>query len=196
MLRSWFLPALAAGLIIPAIARADDPVPPKSSLDRLEAAVKKLDEKVTTAQNDIISLSEKLRKLEAKSASANDLIDVSSAIADLRKDIERLRQDLVRTSAKPAPNGYQQMPGYPTIPGTQTGPTESLRVANGTLRLINEFAFPQEVVVNGQTVPLDPGQTADVNVPAGVFSFQVLSKDLTPRIRQLAAGTVYTVRIR
>lgn len=196
MLRSWFLPALAAGLIIPAIARADDPVPPKTPQERLEAAVKKLDEKVTKVENDIVSLNEKLRGLEKRSASANDLIDMTSAIADLRKDIDKLRQDLVRTSAKPAPNGYGQVPGYQPMPGTQPGPSESLRVANGTLRLINEFAFPQEVVLNGQTFPLEPGQTADITMPAGVFSFQVLSKDLSPRTRQLAAGTVYTVRIR
>ena len=54
--------------------------------------------------------------------------------------------------------------------------------------------FVLEVSPTSQT--LEAGQTADVTMPAGTFSFQVLSKDLSPRIRQLAAGTVYTVRIR
>jgi hypothetical protein len=183
MLRSWLLPAVVAGLFIPSIVRADDPVA-KTPQERMEASLKQLDEKLTRVLNEIATLDGKVRNLESKTASATDLVEMSGAIADLRRDVDKLRKDLVRSSAKPAPNGYQPMPN------------EANRLAGGTLRLINEFAFPQEVIVNGQSVPLDAGQSADISLPAGDFSFQVLSKDALPRTRKLAAGTVYTVRIR
>ncbi len=183
MLARWYLPALFAGILIPAAARADDPMP-KTAQEKLDASIKQLDQKLTQVQNDIAGLDGRIRRLESNSASANELIETNKSIADLRKAIDSLRSDLVRTSAKPTP-GHESMPPY-----------QANRLATGSLHVTNEFAFPQDVLVNGINYTVEPGQAIQVALPAGPFSFQVLSKDALPRTRELAGGTVYTVRIR
>ena len=81
MLRSRFVPVLCASLIIPALAAADDPKTPQ---EKLEAQVKQLEQKVTTAQNDIASLKEKIKSLEKTSVTFGMLNEMNDKIDALR----------------------------------------------------------------------------------------------------------------
>lgn len=182
MLRSLYMPALLAGILIPAAARADDPMP-KTPQEKLEASIKQLDQKLTQVQNDIATLDGRIRRLESSSGSTNGLTETNKAIADLRASIDALRDEMrtsQRSTSQYAPQNNQ-----------------AYRLATtGTLRVINEFVLPQDISVNGMTYQVEPGQVAQFTLPAGTFSFQVLSRDALPRSRELTGGTVYTVRIR
>jgi hypothetical protein len=174
MLRSWILPALLAGLLVPAFAAADDPKTPQE----------KLDEKLTNILNQLASVNQKLEAIEKKVAQRSDLTDTTLMLSDLREEINKLRRE-TRSAQKPATE-FGKMPG--------AGRGDSFRAASGTFRIINDFGEVAFVEVNGVGYTVSPGMT-EIPVPAGTFAYQVFGHDAAPQSRTVEAGKVREIRI-
>jgi hypothetical protein len=76
------------------------------------------------------------------------------------------------------------------------GSRESQRPPLGTFRIINRLPRSEVVRVNGhEEYTLAPGDTVDVPLPPGQFSYQVLGIDPAPRTSTIVAGKVSSATI-
>ncbi len=181
MLRSRFLAAVLAGLLVPAFTFADDPKTPQ---EKLEAQQKQLDEKLTKLLNEIASVKEKIQAIE-KTVTRYDLSETNYMIVELGQQVDKLQREL-RTAQK-SPSDYAKMP-----PG---GKSESKKIGAGTLRLINEYSVQQQVMVNGSAYFVNPGDTIHVSVPAGKFTYQIVGHHDARQTRSVDANRVFETRM-
>src|SRR5262249_46532201 len=64
----------------------------------------------------------------------------------------------------------------------------------GVVRLVNNYNQPEVIRVNGVGYAVDPGQSVDVTVPAGTFTYEVVNiKDRVSRV--VEPGQIFTIRV-
>jgi hypothetical protein len=189
MLRSWFICAAILTGFSAASAPADDP---KTPAEKAEEFQRQATQKLTLIQNDIAGVKSRLDALESNRAATSDAIDVNYKLDDLRNELRRLRADL-NLAGKQSTSEFSRMPNLPGEPTPKR--SESLRLGSGTVRLITEFPFTQELLVNGIPHLLAPGESRDVPVTAGTFTYEGLSTDYLRRVSTVPAGMVKPIRI-
>jgi TolA-binding protein len=164
--------------LLTALALAATPASPAAGppLSPTRAGAGELDEKKSA---DLASLEAELKRLRADTAesfrSAQKTIDeLKKEVARLRKEVEELRKrrpPSTRISRSPAAGG------------------------SATIRLVNSYADPVTVVVNGTAYRLEPGETRLLRDRApGRFTYEV------PGVREavdreLRAGETFTIHV-
>jgi outer membrane murein-binding lipoprotein Lpp len=122
----------------------------------------------------------------------NKSIDkMATAVRQLQDDVETLKfrvkqlEDEVKT--------LRQLANAPS----STSKRESFDTAArmGRVRLSNEYLEEMAVVVNGVSYRLLPGQTRTIQVPPGIFTYQVLQLQRTPQERAIEPGEEKPIRI-
>ena len=184
MSRSWILAAVAAMLVSGSQALAVEPADDlKNISNKQDAIIKKLDD----LMNKVISIDNHVLGLEKANT------DNEREVRDLRRQLETLRNEMsaLRTQlntpgstsmSSPLNNGAAAAP--PTVPPNMS-----------VLQLHNDFPATMQVIVNGQTVPVQPNQTVNVVVTPGTFTFRVVGVDTAERQRTVPLGKVYQARI-
>ena len=87
----------------------------------------------------------------------------------------------------------RQLPSLP--PSISKRETFDLSPRMGRVRLTNEFLEEMSVVVNGVSYRLLPGQTRTIQVPPGLFTYQVLQLQRTIQERMIEPGEEKPIRI-
>jgi hypothetical protein len=103
-------------------------------------------------------------------------------------DRERARRD--RDFASVA---RTQQPGEPRVAGSRD-PDAPVPPRTGTVRLVNAYTQAMLIRVNGRNYQLDPGQTLDVALAPGSFTYEVVGVRGAVS-RPLEPGQTYTVRV-
>jgi len=195
MTRHWkllgYLAILTAALATaPEIIRAADPektkTPPPAAgkdLERIDKALQKMGSEIA---RDIEGLKLQVDQLRKDLDALRKTEPRVSNYGPAGKDIDELRKqlDLVQQTLN-AIRGQ--------LPTTST----SLRPAAGTsrIRLVNDYPFTNEFVVNGGRYILEPGMTRELSLSAGTFSYRVPTVGITDQDRVLGANEVYTIRV-
>lgn len=165
------IPALFAAAALAAPAAGQTPEDLKKSIDRLEKAVRDLQDAKDGLRTD------ELRKTASTLDAKLDLIDKD--IQDIKKDIRELKRKA---------NG-----------GTTTALRPEYDSATyrgqGRVRFINEFPEEMSVVVNNRSYRLLPGQERLFPVTPGEFTYQVLQLQRDAQVRRIAADETKTIRI-
>lgn len=192
MLRS--LVAITAVALIATPIFAADPAPPtlESLAKKIDDLAKTIDElsKTTTALKNRVDVSDAAR------LSISETTALTQQMSDLRSEISRLRSDLEshRTRESRSSPLNSGRPDGRTIPPTATDPAEILRPPmKAFVRVTNQFVTAQRVVVNGDTIVVRGGETLDISVDAGTFTFQAVDlpgNDGMPRTREVPAGKI------
>ena len=145
-----------------------------------------LERSITKTKNDMASFDERLNRLQRDAVTNDDLCGIRNQIAQLQRDLDGLRGQAgtVRESLKPAP-------------GTGSQPSTSRSVAPmGAFQITSEYAFPAEVLVNGQRHLVMPGEFLSFPLPESQpFTYQVIGRDPAPRIKNLTPGKPFAVRL-
>jgi len=124
------------------------------------------------------------KKLEAVEKSLTDYkLSNATAVRQLQADVEALKEDvkyLRQIIANPSTTSKRESFDTPRM---------------GRVKLMNEFVEEMSVVVNGTSYRLLPGQTRTINVPPGMFTYQVLQLQRTVQERPIAADEEKPIRI-
>ena len=80
------------------------------------------------------------------------------------------------------------------LPATSTSQRPA-GATTGRIRLVNDFSFTTEVVVNGAGYLIEPGMTRELTLPAGSFVYRVPSAGIVDQNRTLASGQTYTISV-
>lgn len=107
--------------------------------------------------------------------------DLEKSVSELEKRVKKLEDGVTE---KKSTSAASPVPNTPI-----TG-------AKGTLKLVNEYATPVSLIVNGTSYPLDPQQTKEVEIPAGSFSYELLGTTDAKRSSTIKEGETVTLRIR
>jgi hypothetical protein len=173
------LKAVLAGLFAATPALASNVSGPASEADKLTQINQQLI-KMTAALTDIKKAVDGL-KAESNLGTQNVLSqmkDLNELINLLRADVQGLRTHLPESS---------RISGFP--PSSDTGPRPPL----SHVEMVNTYAQPVSIVVNGRSYQLAPGERrlSDA-IPAGSFTYEVLGVT-PPVIRTVAADKTFTV---
>ncbi len=144
--------------------------------------------------NDINRTVEKLdsaiRKLQNVERSLTDYkLSNATAVRQLQEDVEALKsrvrqlEEEVRILRGSAPPTISKRESYDTA------------ARMGRVRLSNEYLEEMSVVVNGVAYRLLPGQTRTIQVPPGLFTYQVLQLQRTIQERMIEPGEEKPIRI-
>jgi hypothetical protein len=187
MLRSCLICAGILALVLPS-ARGEEGVP---TLKTLEQQQKDLLTKLNLIQNDIASLKERLDRMESNKSTLLDSYDVKLKLEELHADILKLHNEL--NASRRSTSAFNPMPQLPNEPPAKR--SESLKLSSGTVRLTNDFLTTQHVIVNGLNYSIVPGETRDIPVQAGDFTYQIWGLDVAPRVSSVPAGMLKAIRI-
>ena len=161
--------ALFGVVLLSSQAAADPKDDVTKTVEKLEAAVKKLQD-VERSLTDY------------KSANAAAIRQIQDDIDGLKIRIRQIEDDVrvLRQSS-----------------GTQGSISrrEAYDLGMGRVRLSNEYLEEMSVVLNGATYRLLPGQTRTIQVPAGLFTYQVLNLQPTLQQRTIEPGEEKPIRI-
>jgi hypothetical protein len=155
-----------------------------------------------------------LKKALEKSleALAKDVGDVKTNL-DLikegaRKDIDKLSKDVGAPVVTPVPNGKEiedlkkrldQIEVSLKAIREQLAATRvaAFPPAEGRIELTNDYPQAMEFVINGKSYTVRPGETREVKLPAGKFSFQIpaIPGYQTPQTRTLGTEKPHVLRI-
>jgi hypothetical protein len=209
MLRSVVLAAVVLAAGAP-LAYGDDPKPPATSLERIEALLKDLSPKITALQADVAALKQQTGRLDSTQSVLIESWELRNQVESLQAEVARLKEQLAASrravppstsNVGPPAGGYQQMPDASqsfkmTDPARMPPPSTSLKASLGTFRIVNALPRQEVVRVNGrEEYVLESGDVVDVPLPPGPFTFQVLGIDLAPRTMTSVAGKVAAATI-
>jgi len=119
---------------------------------------------------------------------ANDARTIA-AVRQLQDDVELLKarvrqlEDEVKLLRQASPSSTSKRESFDTA------------ARMGRVRLSNEFLEEMSVVVNGVSYRLLPGQTRTIQVPPGIFTYQVLQLQRTIQERAIEPGEEKPIRI-
>jgi hypothetical protein len=103
------------------------------------------------------------------------LDEISKAInrvGKLEQDFVRMRSDARLSPLEPDRRVSAALPMAPDSPPPPVTPTRPMGM--GTIRLVNTYVMPVNVVVDGRPVMLSPGQSMNMDRPAGNFTYEVV----------------------
>ena len=187
MMRSWLVCCAALALVVP-MAQGEEGVP---TLKTLAQQQKDILTKLNQVQNDMASLKDRLDRLETAKSNSIDSIDLKTKFDDLRAEVQRLRYDL--NANRSSTSDYQQMPPVEGEPLPKR--SESWRLSYGMVQIKNDYPTVQSIYVNDRLYTLAPGQTQDVPVPPGRFTYQLADAEMSARISSVALGRTKRISI-
>ena len=217
MSRTLVLAAVVLAATAP-LARGDDPKPPATPLERIEALQKEMNQKLTALQAEVAALKAQVARVDTTQNVLIDTWEMRNQIEGLQAEVTRLREQLAAakrstppsvapvppsvSNTGPATGGFDRMPdavrnsNKMTDPTRMAPPSTSLKPALGTFRIINNLARTMVVRVNGnKDYVIEPGDATDVPVSPGNFSYQVMGIDPAPRTMSAVAGKVAAITI-
>jgi hypothetical protein len=186
MLRCWLVCGAALAIAIPSV-RGEEGVP---TLNSLEKTQKDILQKLNQIQNDIASLKDRMDRIESSKSSATDSYDIRLKLEELHADLLRVRSFL---NGRISTSGFQSMPQ----PGDEPAPkqTESRRMTAGKVEIRNDSFSIQRVIVNDLSYAIAPGETRDIFVAPGEFTYWVQDVESAPRTSYVPAGMKKPIRI-
>jgi chromosome condensin MukBEF ATPase and DNA-binding subunit MukB len=177
MLRHWQLlglHALLAALLAtaPALADTDTQKDNGDTLKSIDSQLKQLNQTLA-ALNDIKKELADFRRDTNVTVqkSREDIAELQRKTANLEREVEELRNRLsasTRIALAPPPTTM------------------------GRVRLLNTFNAPMTIVVNDRAYRLDPNREQTIDVPVGVFTYEVLGVQ-PPVTRTLDANKIFTI---
>lgn len=158
----------AALFAIPAKAQSNGDM--NKTVEKLETAVRKLQDVERSLTEYKLSNATAVRQLQ------DDVDALKSRVRQLEDEIRMLRLGN-------APPSISKREAYDTT------------ARMGRVRLSNEYLEEMSVVVNGVSYRLMPGQTRTIQVPPGIFTYQVLQLQRTIQERPIEPGEEKPIRI-
>lgn len=113
--------------------------------------------------------------------SVKDIKDQAGQIKDLKDQIAKLQQDLDALKNKPTDQFVTR--NYPLAPS-----------GLGKVQMVNTYFEPQTILVNGRAIRVDPGETRTLELPAGIFTYEVLNVK-GQQTRTLSANSLFTITV-
>ena len=163
--------AVVGAALLAAPTNAEDPKDMGKAVEKLDAAVKKLEEVEKTLSGN-------------KNANEATLVHVLDEMKTLKASITQLEADvkMLRQNA--------------STPSTSNRITTDTAPKMGQLKLVNDYIEEMSIVVNGGvSYRLLPGQTRTISVPAGNFTYQILQLQPSVQERSIAANEEKSIRV-
>jgi hypothetical protein len=165
------------------------------------------DAKLSDIQRDLRRLTEMLdgkrdetgARLPSDPGLLQQVRDLKDKVAALERQMTDLKTTSLRPPAGTAPGANTTVPGIPNpMPAPGANPNPAPAAQQGTVRVVNEYPVEITMVVNGRSHRIAPGATLDVPIPAGDFSYQLLSGStaLAPTRSTIRQNEVVTLRIK
>lgn len=201
-LRSTAAAAVLGGaLALPSAAAPPGPPAPVFSAAQVGGAkdLRTPDEKMADIEKTLKRLVEQMdgRKDEKGFTLPSDP-GLMEEVRRLRNEVALLKTQMeaMKTTVAQRPAGGGAIPG---IPSPMPGPAGADPLAGkGTVRIVNEYPVEISMVVNSKSYPVAPNATLDVPVPAGDFTYQLISSRtaLAPTRSAIREREVVTLRIK
>ena len=172
--------AVAASAAHPAPAEDPKPmtVPAADRVAELEKKLAAQDAKIADQAKTIATLQDEvLGKAEAGST----VLSLRQQIRTLQDSFQRLQDKYAKLEAKAGPST--------TSAFAVVGP-------KGVVTLVNEYAVPVTMVLNGTGHRLNPGETKPVEVKAGAYTFELLDAGAGKETKTIADGDAVTLRVK
>lgn len=117
-------------------------------------------------------------------------------LADLEAAIKRLDEKLTKIDGRMTELGKGTTSAYtPGTPGT-TNPAPTNPTNKSTVRLINDYPVEMSMIVNGKSYRLNPGETRNVDVPPGSYTYELITAGSQPVTSTIKDAETVTLRIR
>jgi predicted transcriptional regulator len=161
-----------------ALVKADD----KTDVAQLKDDLKKANEKIKTLEEQVAKLTELIKGkkdpqtgtiLPSDPGAVAEIKQLKDTISKLEGEIKSLRS----TSLKPS------------VGTPETKPT-------GTVKIINEYPVEISIVVNDKSYHVAPSKVLDVEVPAGEFTYQLLTAGAPATKSPIKKGETVRLRIK
>ena len=104
-------------------------------------------------------------------------------VASLKSQIEAMRGT---TALRPGDRMGTAVPSGPITPGA----------GRGVVRIVNDYPVEVSIIVNDASFRVPAGKTRDVEVPAGEFTYQLLTAGAAPTKSPIKEKEVVTLRIK
>lgn len=174
--------------------------PDMTAQDQMADIAKKMDEIIKLNQQvqantrDVGVLQRKHDSMQSEMSQVqSDIIKLQQDIARLRSQIDGQRapsdigrEDTLRRSSASLP--------LPLPPDTNTAPMTPSRSLLGTVRLVNSYLFPVNIVVDGKAYPLGANEALNLDRLPGAFTYEVVGIQGNT-LRTVNAGETLTIRV-
>jgi len=169
---------------------------------------KTTDQKLAEIQQTLARLTELLdgRKDETGARLPSDpgMVEQLKRLKDKVDELDKQLNGPKSISQRPPGGGTvpgvgSTIPGVPNpMPGAAGIPSLPAVTGTGTVRVVNEYPVEITMVVNGRSYRVSPNATQDISLPAGDFSYQLLSGStaLAPTRSTIRDREVVTLRIK
>lgn len=224
MTRNWKMLGLqtllaAALTAVPSPAGPFENPPPEP--DKYDAIAKQLTELRKMLEGFDTSIKKKLGDIETKGFNTElrvqktegDVAKVQGDLDELKRQVAKMSKDLETIQKQLSPgvvSGYGPNAGEELkkqldrlrldLDGlrSQVGTTRIATAApavTGKIRLINTYPEEMPILLNQTVYRLQPGESWDVSLPAGSFTYQVLKAQQSVQSRLLAANETFTITV-
>jgi hypothetical protein len=122
-----------------------------------------------------------------------DLSRAQNSVGRLEQEFARMRGD-ARLTPTPADSERRASMALPLPPDAVAPPPLRPQAGFGTIRLINSYLMPVNVVVDGRVHTLASNQTMNLDRPAGYFNYEVLGIQGNT-LRTLNVGETMTIQV-
>jgi hypothetical protein len=170
MMRTWKLLGLplvlAAVLVVSEAPATEGPLSDSEKLDQIQKEVEKVVESLKAMGSDLKTTIALAQKSKA------DIDELRKQLDDLKKEVDQLKS------------------GSPGNTRVSASPPQM-----GKVLLINNYTQDVTAVVNQTVYRLRPGESREVDVPAGPFTYRIFQAQATLQNRVLAANETYTIAV-
>jgi hypothetical protein len=178
MIRSRFVPppfvqlaGLVAVMFLAGPARAAEP-----------ATDAKTDETARIARL-LDQIEQRMSRMDTK---LDTVVDMGRELKQLREDVTKLQRDVADLRRGNSSSFYS--PSQTTPPAAT--PTQTARV-----RLVNSYLTDMTAIVDGVSYTIAAGRSADVTVPTGQLTYQVLQTGQPMKVTNITANEMLTLTL-
>ena len=145
-------------------------------------------------RDDIKKLQEFRKDLEdtvygSKDGAAGKKDGLYAKITELEATIKKLNTDLAAMDAKLKDAAAKTTAAY--TPGATIPPATAAKV-----RIVNDYPVEISMIVNRKSYRLNAGETKEVEVPPGSYTYELLSAGSTPVTSTIKDAETVTLRVR
>ncbi len=177
------IPAPSTITVPGALVKADEKTDEKTDLTKLKKELADANTKIETLQKQVTTLTELIKGkkdstgavLPSDPGAVAEIKELKNKIAALQKELTTIKK--TQTSLKPS------------VGAPATKPT-------GTVKIINEYPVEISIVVNDKSHRVAPSKVLDIEVPAGEFSYQLLTAGAQMTKSTIQKGETVRLRIR
>jgi uncharacterized protein YoxC len=180
---------LASGSVSPTDPKKEIDEKPPTDLKKEVEAVRAMLETLTAKQKQLgDAVLGKGEGFGAEAGLAKKIDDLSTTLKTLDEAVKKLDDKMTKLGESVEKNR--------TSLSSPLTNKDTTKTSSGIVKLINGYGERVSMVVNGTTYRLEPGETKDVNVPAGVFDYALPLAGGEVKKSQVKDNEIVTLRIK